>query len=58
MVKIIFFTYRLEGGDWNTRERTVIGHISLLSCARPARVEALLELFLLFSGLLLRDGVR
>jgi hypothetical protein len=55
MIKI--FTYRLESGDRYTRERTVIGHISLFSCARPARVKALPELFRLFSGLLLRDGV-
>jgi hypothetical protein len=58
--KNFFFTYRLEGSDRYTRERTVVGHISRLSCARPAGIEqALLELhLLLLRGLLLRDGVR
>jgi hypothetical protein len=59
MLKIFFFTYRLEGSDRYTRERTVVGHISRLSSARPARVEALLEhLLLLPRGLVLRDWIR
>jgi hypothetical protein len=57
MLKKNCFTYRLESGDRYARGRTVISHIPLLSCARPARVEALLEL-LLFGGLLFRHRVR